>query len=209
MNQPYQRIVSSTWSKQSCSKPPIISNDMIAIEYQRTPFIVLTHWGRVTHIWVVRRQAIIWTDAGILLIGPSWTNTSKIWIGIQIISFKKLHLKTSSAKWCIFCLGLNELIVLSNTGWCVVYNTTASWGCILGSPVKEPQYSYHNDFIYNLDLEELLKINPYAPSSCGSRHANSNASSARKMCIYFKLVTTTAIVYITSQYMNDLFCLFN
>ena len=162
---------------------------MIAIEYQRTPFIVLTHWGRGTHIWVVRRQAIIWTNVGRLLIGPSWTNTSKISIGIQIIIFKKLHLKTLSAKWRQSCIGLNELIVLSNTGWCVVYNTAASWGCILGWPVKEPQYSYHNNFIYSHHLEELLKINPYAPSSCDSRHANCNVSSARKMCICFKLVT--------------------
>ena len=45
---------------------------------------VLTHWGRVIHIYVSkltiagpnnglspgRRQAIIWTNAGLLLIGP-------------------------------------------------------------------------------------------------------------------------------------------
>ena len=57
----------------------------------------------------VRRQAIIWTNAGILLIGPLGTNFSEILIGIQTFSFKKLHLKTSSAKWRLFCLGLNEL----------------------------------------------------------------------------------------------------
>ena len=58
-----------------------------------------------------RRQAIIWTNAGILLIGPWGTNFSEISIGIRIISFKKMHLKMSSAKWHPFCLGLN---VLSN-----------------------------------------------------------------------------------------------
>ena len=57
----------------------------------------------------VRRQATIWTNAGILLIGRLGTNFSEISIGIQTYSFKKLHLKTSSAKWLIFCLGLNEL----------------------------------------------------------------------------------------------------
>ena len=46
-----------------------------------------------------RRQAIIWTIAGILLIGPSGTNFSEILIGIQTFSFKKMHLKMSSAKW--------------------------------------------------------------------------------------------------------------
>ena len=81
----------------------------------------LTHWGRVTHICVSkiitigsdnglspdRRQAIIGTNAGILLIGPWGTNFSEISIGIQTFSFKKMHLKMSSAKWRPFCLGLN------------------------------------------------------------------------------------------------------
>ena len=57
----------------------------------------------------VRRQAITWTNARILLIGPSETNFSDILIGIQMFSFKKMHLKMSSAKWRPFCLGLNEL----------------------------------------------------------------------------------------------------
>ena len=84
---------------------------------------LLTHWGWVTHICVVkltiidsdnglspgRRQAIIWTNAEILLIGPLGTNFSEILIGIQTFSFKKMHLKISSAKWRPFCLGLNVL----------------------------------------------------------------------------------------------------
>ena len=83
----------------------------------------LTHWGRVTHICIVeltiigsdnglspwRRQAIIWTNAGILLIGPLGTNFIEILIGIQTFSFKEMHLKMSSAKWRPFCLGLNVL----------------------------------------------------------------------------------------------------
>ena len=84
---------------------------------------VLTHWGRVTHICVSelstigsdnglspgRCQAIIWTNAGILLIGPLGTNFSEILIKIHIFSLKKIHLKMSSAKWRLFGLGLNEL----------------------------------------------------------------------------------------------------
>ena len=46
-----------------------------------------------------RRQAIIWTNAGILLIGPLGTNFSEILSEIHTFSFKKMHLKTSSAKW--------------------------------------------------------------------------------------------------------------
>ena len=83
---------------------------------------LLTHCGRVTHICVSkltiigsdnglspdRHQAIIWTNAGILLIGPLGTNFSEIVIEIYIFSFKKMHLKMSSGKWRPFCLGLNE-----------------------------------------------------------------------------------------------------
>ena len=84
----------------------------------------LTYWGRATHICVGkltfigsdnglspgRRQGIIWTSAGILLIGPLGTNFSEIAIGIQTFSFKKIHLKMSSGKGWPFCLGLNVLI---------------------------------------------------------------------------------------------------
>ena len=57
-----------------------------------------------------RRQAIIWTNAGILLIVPWETTFSEILFGIHTFSFKKIHLKMSSAKWGQFCLGLNVLI---------------------------------------------------------------------------------------------------
>ena len=57
-----------------------------------------------------RRQAIIWTNAGILLIEPLGTNFNEILIEIHTFSFKKMHLKMSSAKWRPFCLGLNVLI---------------------------------------------------------------------------------------------------
>ena len=56
-----------------------------------------------------RRQAIIWTNAGILFIEPLGTNFSEILIVIQIFSFKKMRLKMSSAKWRPFCPGLNVL----------------------------------------------------------------------------------------------------
>ena len=56
-----------------------------------------------------RRQAIIWTNARILLIGPLGTNFSQILIEIYTFSFKKMHLKMSSGKWRPFCLGLNVL----------------------------------------------------------------------------------------------------
>ena len=45
-----------------------------------------------------RRQAIIWTNAGILLIGPWGTNSGETFIKIIIFSLTNLHLKVSSAK---------------------------------------------------------------------------------------------------------------
>ena len=85
--------------------------------------LTLTHWGRVRHICISkltiigsdnglspdRRQAFIWTNAGLLLIEPLGTNFSEILIEILTFSFKKMHLKVSSVKKRPFCLGLNEL----------------------------------------------------------------------------------------------------
>ena len=84
---------------------------------------MLTHWGRVTHICVSklatigsdnglspdRRQAIIWSNAGILLIRTIGTNFSEILSEIHAFSLKKMHSKMASAKWRPFCLGLNVL----------------------------------------------------------------------------------------------------
>ena len=93
---------------------------------------VLTHWGRVTHICVSkltiigsdnglspnRRQAIIWTNAGLLLIASLGTNFSEILIEILTFSFKKMRLKVSSAKRRPFCLGLNMLRKLYKIAHC-------------------------------------------------------------------------------------------
>ena len=68
----------------------------------------------------VRRQAIIWTNAGMLLIGPLGTNFSEILIEILTLSFKKMRLKVSSAKWRSFCLGLNVLIWFSYVK-CIIF----------------------------------------------------------------------------------------
>ena len=94
-------------------------------------YIHLTHWGRVTHICVSdltsigsdnslspgRRQAIIRTNAGLMLIELLGTNFSEILIAILIFSLKKMHLKVSFTKRRPFCLGLNVL-----KQWCVITN---------------------------------------------------------------------------------------
>ena len=111
----------------------------------------VSHWGRVTHICIgkltiigsdnslspERRQAIIWINAGILLIGPLGTNFSEILIEIQAFSFKKMRLKMSSAKWWPFCLGLNVVfyvqsshliaVVMLCCAGCVWYDLYCLW----------------------------------------------------------------------------------
>ena len=116
----------------------------------------LTHWGWVTHICVGilssigsddglspgRRQAIIWTNAGILLIEPLGTNFSEIVSRIQAFSFKKMHLKMSSAKWRPFYLGLNVLIRLWLTAapmlWFFYFREPFYWHGIIQIPNCTP-----------------------------------------------------------------------
>ena len=101
--------------------------NIVSLTFESLPYVqesnALTHWGRVTHICVGnltiigsdnglspgRRQAITWTNVGILLIGPLGTNLSEILIETHTVSFKKIHLKMSSGKWRPFCLCLNVL----------------------------------------------------------------------------------------------------
>ena len=83
----------------------------------------LLNWGRVTHICVSkltiigsdnglspgRRQAIIWTNAGILLIRTLGTYFSEILGEINSFSLKKMHSKMSYVGGRLFSIGLNEL----------------------------------------------------------------------------------------------------
>ena len=91
--------------------------------YKKHPVQFWIHWGRVTHICVSkltiigldnglspgRRQAIISTNAGILLIGALGTNVSEILIKNCTFSLTKMLLKMSSRKRRPSCPGLNVL----------------------------------------------------------------------------------------------------
>ena len=57
----------------------------------------------------IRRQAIIWTNAVLLSIGPLGTHLSEILIKIQNFSLTKMHLKILSMKWRPFWPGGDEL----------------------------------------------------------------------------------------------------
>ena len=142
--------------------------------------LLITHWGRVMHICVsnptiigsdngllpVRRQTIIWTNDGILFIGPLGT-----WIFYPTFSFRKKYLKISSGKWRSFCFGLSELITTmslyySNLTW-LAYLTDKLPGCQWSRPevthtgnVDLPlairiHFSHH--LVYDLGLETLTQ----------------------------------------------------
>ena len=93
-------------------------------EQRKKWYVELTHWGWVICIskltiigsgkclspgWC---QAIIWTSAGRLLIGPLGTNFSESLIEIHTFPCKKMHLKISFAKWCLFCPCPNVLTMM-------------------------------------------------------------------------------------------------
>ena len=113
----------------------------------------LTHWGRVTYIFVGnltiigpdnglspgRRQAIIWTNAGILLIGPWGTHFSEIfnrnsYIFIQENAFQNVVCEMASILSRPQCVKplyywlLNTCGPFSQQAICQEYNDINSWG---------------------------------------------------------------------------------
>ena len=64
----------------------------------------------------IRRQAIIWTNAGLLSIGHLGTHFNEILIKTKNFSFTIMHLKILSAKWQPFCPGGNELSLPVTSG---------------------------------------------------------------------------------------------
>ena len=87
----------------SCTDLNIVEWSLILVLLATQFNLTLTHWGRVTYICVRKminivsdnglspslRQAEIWTNAGILLIGHLRINFSEIFIEIETFSFRK------------------------------------------------------------------------------------------------------------------------
>ena len=153
----------------------------------------LTHWGRVTHICVgkltiigsdndlspERRQAIIWTNAGILLFGPLGTNFTEILIEIQTFSLKKTLLKMSSAKCCSFRLGLNVLIWLA-------YYEKGRWLAMMVESQFPHQYcpgDFHSDT--NTEVNWAGEILTYLKwlVRCSRFATLSNSPNLEKLCL--------------------------
>ena len=137
----------------------------------------LTHWGRVTHICVSKltiigsdnglspdpHQAIIWTNAGLLLIGPLGTNFSEILIEILTFSSKKMRLKVSSAKRRPFCPGLNVLTHLRTLGADPEMNVICQeFAFRLGFVCLEEKEGYDNNLVVQLKRGLFLFLpNPH------------------------------------------------
>ena len=69
-----------------------------------------------------RRQAIIWTNAGILLIEHLGTNFSEILIAIEMFSLQKMHLKMSSVKWRPFLSRPQWVNIIVADAWYININ---------------------------------------------------------------------------------------
>ena len=167
----------------------------------------LTRWGRVTHICINklttfgsdnglspgRRQAIIWTNAGILLIGPLRTNLSEILIKILIFPFKKMRLKVS-AKWWPFCLGLNVLTHcalerphgISKKGqhylryWLVACSAPSHylnqcWHIVNRTPRSKIQWYFEQNTMFSSEKMLLIMLSVRCWSFCSSPNVLINA----------------------------------
>ena len=139
------------------------------IPNSHTENVLLTHWGRVSHrcvgkITIIgsdnglshgRCQAIIWTNFGILLIGPLGTNFNEILIEIYTFSFKKMHLKMSSGKRRPFGLGLNVLKFAEWTIWNGMQDTVRLGVTLILSYhsrlIPDRLWQYRGCLLYKLD----------------------------------------------------------
>ena len=199
--------------------------------------VVLTHWGQVTHICVGyltiigsgsglspgRRQAIIWTNAGILLIGTLGTNFSEVLIKLHSFSFKKMHMKMSSGKWRPSCLGLNMLNtvirVSAKHSMCISRYTTKAYDNNLWCTKRatyllrcgpfgkdwNSQCFSHFDIIGKLYLLFVYSIgadSKFAPSQwetvllCNdvSHWLGANLESGLQHCIYIVLTSIVIVI---------------
>ena len=121
--------------------------------------VPLTHWGRVTHICVSkltiidsenglspdRRQAIIWTNAGILLIGPLGTNFSEIFNRNPDIVFQENTLESAVCKMAyLFDIMPADAMapqVTRASTWYWQYRIGSILGfCIVNSSSQSPWY---------------------------------------------------------------------
>ena len=135
-----------------------------------------------------RRQAIIWTNAGILLIRTSGTNFSEILIRIHTFSFMKIHLKMSSVKWRQYCLGLNVLNKQSTSMGCIY---PVFWKiidcCTKETEMSACQWNVHHCLCQRLSfcqlpLQPVIEIHHHDHSAWRLHHDKISISVRRFYC---------------------------
>ena len=157
-----------------------------------------------------RRQAIIGTNAGILLIWTLGTNFSETLSEIHIFSLKKMRLKGSSAKWRPSCLGLNVLTwmmtfqILARDDEHIIIISQISFSALPGVWVTMP-FCYFPNFSaslkYMVAMEYNVNIWHVSPQhSCGDTCQiwmwceESNRYFARSKILLMEKLTNRALV---------------
>ena len=113
-----------------------------------------------------RRQAIIWTNGGILLIQTLGANFSEILSEIHIFSFKKMYLKMLSAKQLPFCLEPQCVTTVFTNSFdqfsCKLYSHHCDYWCP-SIVISANKTSAHNDDENKSDLGNDLALNRWKP----------------------------------------------
>ena len=139
-----------------------------------------------------RRQAIIWTNAGLLSIEPLRTYFSENLIKVQPFSLKKMHVKMSSAKWRPSCLGLNVLM-----GPCL------PWGMILTNrKISNIRRTKSQNWNVSRLVLQLPLPNPMKPGVKSGWRCS--WSSADRRCSNYIWVINIFIAYWGAPYIRDL-----
>ena len=147
-----------------------------------------------------RRQSIIWTNDGILLIEHSGMNFNGISIETQTFTFKGMHWKMLSGKWHLICLGLNVLTRVSKV---------ALASSLLGLHNRRQYCSKHclrircrrlrsiltrsYDMSYHMASWDRGIILTFSAGSDGPFFKSISAESTCKWCIRFQIPRLCAI----------------
>ena len=95
------------------------SNQLLYPECRIYASVNWVRMGSCNGLSPIWRQAITWTNVDLLPTGPLGINFTEIRIKIRTLTFKKMRLKMSFAKWRPFCSGGDVLILFRvSVAWC-------------------------------------------------------------------------------------------
>ena len=136
-----------------------------------------------------RCQAIIWINSGLLSIRPQGSCFNDILLESKNISFTKMRLKMSVAKWGPFCLGLNML-----KQPLLLFSVSLQEGLFLQESIltlsidsfipfknhwttraEEPEIDWHLTFVFRISSEKWW---PFCPGGDELKHRGVNKGVA-------------------------------